>query len=88
MITRGAALELAPKIRVNGVAPGIIATEFGYGAEAVRKDVRAGEMQKPVPMGRAGAPDEIAPMALFLASDDASHVTGELVHVDGGWRAL
>lgn len=88
MITRGAALEYARDgIRVNAVAPGQISTEFteGWSAEAERK-VAADELLKPVPLGRAGYPADVAGAYLYLASDDAGYVTGELLHVDGGWQ--
>ncbi len=88
MITRGAALEYARDgIRVNAVAPGQIATEFteGWSGEAERK-VAADELLKPVPLGRAGYPADVAGAYLYLASEDASYVTGELIHVDGGWQ--
>jgi glucose 1-dehydrogenase len=88
MITRGTALELAEHgIRVNAVAPGQIATEFvdGWSDEA-REAARNDELLKPVPLGRAGTPEDVAGAYLFLASEDATYVTGELVHVDGGWQ--
>jgi NAD(P)-dependent dehydrogenase (short-subunit alcohol dehydrogenase family) len=87
MITRGAALELADNgIRVNAVAPGQIATEFteGWSDEAIESAGEGGFI-KPVPLGRAGVPEDIAGAALFLASDDADYITGELVYIDGGW---
>jgi NAD(P)-dependent dehydrogenase (short-subunit alcohol dehydrogenase family) len=88
MITRGASLELAQAgIRVNGVAPGQIATEFTEGwSEQAREMVQNDELLKPVPLGRAGTPEDVAGAYLFLASDAAAYVTGELVHVDGGWQ--
>jgi glucose 1-dehydrogenase len=88
MITRGAALELAEEgIRVNGVAPGQIATEFTEGwSERAREKAKNDELLKPVPLARAGTPEDVAGTYLFLASDAASYVTGELVHVDGGWQ--
>jgi NAD(P)-dependent dehydrogenase (short-subunit alcohol dehydrogenase family) len=88
MITRGAALELAEHgVRVNAVAPGQIATEFTEGlTEEQSRLAREGEHLKPVPLGRAGRPEDIAGAALFLASEDASYVTGELLYVDGGWN--
>jgi len=88
MITRGASLELAEAgIRVNGVAPGQIATEFTEGwSEQAREMVQNDELLKPVPLGRAGTPEDVAGAYLFLASDAAAYVTGELVHVDGGWQ--
>jgi NAD(P)-dependent dehydrogenase (short-subunit alcohol dehydrogenase family) len=90
MITRGAAVELAPEgIRVNAVAPGVVATEFGSsGSAATEEAVAAGETTKPVPLGRAGRPEDVAGSALFLASEDAAYVTGELLFVDGGYHAL
>jgi NAD(P)-dependent dehydrogenase (short-subunit alcohol dehydrogenase family) len=88
MITRGAALELAEEgIRVNGVAPGQIATEFVKGwSEEAREKAASDDLLKPVPLGRAGTPEDVAGAYLFLASDEAEYVTGELVHVDGGWQ--
>jgi NAD(P)-dependent dehydrogenase (short-subunit alcohol dehydrogenase family) len=90
MITRGAALELADHdIRVNAIGPGQIATEFIDGwsedaPEAAAKD----DLIKPVPAGRAGTPEDVAGAALYLASDDAAYVTGEVLMVDGGWRII
>jgi NAD(P)-dependent dehydrogenase (short-subunit alcohol dehydrogenase family) len=84
MITRGAALELAGDgIRVNGIAPGQIATEID---EGWTEEAQEGDFLKPVPQGRAGRPEDLAGAALFLASEQASYVTGELLHVDGGWQ--
>ncbi|MFC7021195.1 MULTISPECIES: SDR family NAD(P)-dependent oxidoreductase [Haloarcula] len=90
MITRGAALELAEHdIRVNAIGPGQIATEFidGWSEEAPEKAATDG-LIKPVPAGRAGTPEDIAGAALYLASDDADYVTGEVLMVDGGWRII
>jgi len=87
MITRGAALELADDdIRVNAVAPGHIATEFGSGAEQKEESVEAGDLMKSIPLDRPGYPEDIAPAVLFLASEQAGYVTGEMVYVDGGWQ--
>lgn len=89
MITRGAALELADHgIRVNAVAPGHIATEFGAGAERKEAAVAAGDLLKPIPLDRPGYPEDIAPTVLFLASEQADYVTGEMVYVDGGWQTF
>jgi NAD(P)-dependent dehydrogenase (short-subunit alcohol dehydrogenase family) len=90
MITRGSALELAEHgIRVNAVAPGLIATEIGEGwSEQVKEGVDADEFLKPVPIGRAGRPDDVASAFLFLASDWADFVTGEMLFVDGGWQVV
>lgn len=92
MITRGAALELAEyDIRVNAVAPGQIATEFTEGWSEEARRMAGGEETgfiKPVPLGRAGTPEDNAGPVLFLASEDAGYVTGELLYVDGGWTAI
>jgi NAD(P)-dependent dehydrogenase (short-subunit alcohol dehydrogenase family) len=90
MITRGSALELADHdIRVNAVAPGHIATEFLEGwSEEAPETIENDEMIKPVPLGRAGYPGDIAGAFLYLASEEASYVTGELVTVDGGWSVF
>lgn len=90
MITRGGALELASEdIRVNAVAPGQIATEFteGWATEA-EAAIEEGGFIKPVPQGRVGYPDDVAEAALFLASDAAGYITGELLYVDGGWHVF
>ncbi|MFC6940081.1 SDR family NAD(P)-dependent oxidoreductase [Salinirubellus sp. GCM10025818] len=90
MITRGSALELAEYgIRVNAVAPGQIATEFteGWTEEANRK-AEEDDFLKPLPMGRAGVPEDVAPAMLYLASEGAGYTTGELLAVDGGWQVL
>jgi NAD(P)-dependent dehydrogenase (short-subunit alcohol dehydrogenase family) len=87
MLTRGAALELADAgIRVNAVAPGHIATEFGSGASQKEASVAAGDLEKSIPLDRPGYPADVAPAVLYLASEQASYVTGELLYVDGGWQ--
>lgn len=88
MITRGAALELADDgIRVNAVAPGQIATEIVAGwSERARQKAAADEHLKPIPLGRAGEPTDLPGAYLFLASEAAAYITGELLHVDGGWQ--
>lgn len=88
MLTRGAALELASEgIRVNATAPGQIATEFTEnGTERTVERAGDGEFLKPIPMGRAGFPEDVADATLYLASDAAAYTTGELLAVDGGWK--
>ncbi|WP_276302411.1 SDR family NAD(P)-dependent oxidoreductase [Halorussus lipolyticus] len=84
MITRSAALELAQEgVRVNAVAPGPVATEIreGWSDEA---DEMAPEGETPNLPLRAAEPAELAGAYLFLASDEASYVTGETIWVDGG----
>ncbi|MFL6480883.1 MAG: SDR family NAD(P)-dependent oxidoreductase [Nitrososphaera sp.] len=83
MLTKTVALEVAAKgIRVNGIAPGAIATDMN-------KDILENQQKKKdeetrIPMHRIGQPEEIAKVALFLASDGASYMTGTTVYVDGG----
>jgi 3-oxoacyl-[acyl-carrier protein] reductase len=82
--TRAAALDLAPfGIRVNAIGPGAIHTEFfdDAGAEGQRQRAR------PVPLERVGQVQDIAASAAFLASDDASYITGQVLYVDGGMHA-
>ena len=88
MITRGAALEYGRDgIRVNAVAPGQIATEFTPGwSEKAKQAVAADDLLKPVPLGRAGVPADLPGAYLFLASENAAYITGEMVYVDGGWQ--
>ena len=81
--TQTAALEFGSKgIRVNAVCPGAINTPL---AVAVNGDALDKAMKVLSPLGRIGQPDEIAAMVHFLASDDASYVTGQAYLVDGGW---
>jgi len=86
-LTKVMALALADKgIRVNGIGPGSIATEL---AQAVLNDPekRRGALCR-TPMGRFGEPDEVAKIAVFLASDDSSYITGQTIYPDGGRLAL
>lgn len=80
--TRSLSEELVKKkIRVNGVAPGPIWTPLipsTFDEEKVKK------FGSNTPMGRAGQPSEVAPAYVFLASEDASYITGQIIHVNGG----
>jgi 3-oxoacyl-[acyl-carrier protein] reductase len=79
--TRALAVELASRnVTVNAVAPGFIETDM---SEAVRN--KAGELiKKMIPMRRLGQPDDIAETVVFLASDAARYITGQIITVDGG----
>jgi NAD(P)-dependent dehydrogenase (short-subunit alcohol dehydrogenase family) len=82
MLTRQLARELGGKVRVNAVAPGLVKTRFAealWGNQEILDRVLAQN-----PMGRIGVPDEVAGAVLFLVSDAASYVNGEVLVVDGG----
>ena len=84
-LTREMAVELAPAgIRVNAVAPGF--TRTGLVDQAIADGSLSEEwMLERVPLGRLAQPEEIARVVRFLASDDASYITGQCIVVDGGW---
>ncbi len=85
-ITRVLASELGPRnIRVNAINPGGVDTEGAQTAGIVGSDFEKA-MAAQTPFGRLGKPSDIAPLAVFLASDDAGWVTGELVRASGGMR--
>jgi glucose 1-dehydrogenase len=87
-LTRVMALSLAEKnIRVNGVAPGTIATELAAKAVLTSEDAKARIMSR-TPMKRLGEPAEIASVVAFLLSDAASYMSGDTVLVDGGRMTL
>lgn len=81
--TRSTALDLAPHgITVNVIAPGIIWHE---GLKGVVPEDAVAKMARRVPVGRVGKPEEIAATVAFLCSDDAAYITGQTIHVNGGW---
>jgi glucose 1-dehydrogenase len=83
MLTKSMALEVAEKgIRINGIAPGAIATMMNIDVLGDKKKME--EEEKKIPMHRMGEPPEIAKVALFLASEAASYITGTTIFVDGG----
>jgi 3-oxoacyl-[acyl-carrier protein] reductase len=85
-VTKVLAKELGPrKIRVNALNPGMIETEGVRSAGISESDFRK-QIEAETPLGRIGQPQDIAPVAVFLASDDSGWVTGETLHVSGGNR--
>ena len=92
MFTRAVALEVAPAVRVNAVCPGTVNTDLmtrNYASEtaltgASREDIEQG-LVSDTPMGRLQTPRDIANAVLFLASDDASEITGHALNISGGF---
>jgi 3-oxoacyl-[acyl-carrier protein] reductase len=83
MLTKHAAVVFAPHgIRVNSIGPGFIETNM---TAVIRELGMEDRYRAMIPMGRMGTPREIANTALFLASDESSYFTGELLHPDGGF---
>jgi glucose 1-dehydrogenase len=84
MTTRALSVELASHgIRVNSICPGV--TDTPLAAYALADPAKRASIEKLVPLGRVGKPEDIAAAAVFLASDDASYITGEALVVDGGF---
>ena len=79
-LTKHLAAELAPNVRVNAIAPGLVKTDFAKALYESGEEAVAAM----IPLKRIGMPEDIAPAAVFLASDAASWVTGEVLVVDGG----
>jgi 3-oxoacyl-[acyl-carrier protein] reductase len=79
--TKSVAKELAPRgVTVNAVAPGFIETDM----TAVLSDKVKEALMKQIPMGHIGKPEDVAAAIIFLASEDASYITGQVIHVNGG----
>ncbi len=87
-LTKAMAIALSPHgIRVNALGPGTILTDLAR--NAVLRDADALErVLSRTPLGRLGAPEEVAAAAAFLASDDASYITGQTIYLDGGRLGL
>jgi glucose 1-dehydrogenase len=83
MLTKNTAMEVADKgIRVNGIAPGAIATDMNK--DLLEDEQKKKQKEQTIPLKRIGQPEEIAKVALFLASSDSSYITGTTVYADGG----
>jgi len=85
-LTRALAVDLGPQgVRVNALSPGVVETDMAYVGRdfaAMRDQVAAS-----LPLRRVGKPEDMTGPAVFLASDDASWMTGHSLVVDGGWTA-
>ncbi|HSO50571.1 MAG TPA: SDR family oxidoreductase, partial [Acidimicrobiia bacterium] len=79
-LTRALALSLAPAIRVNAVAPGLISSEMSMG---IPEDVRD-KMVSAIPLERMGTPDEVANLVWFLLTPLSAYLTGEVIVIGGG----
>ena len=87
-LTKVMALSLAPhRIRVNAIGPGTILTDLARTAVLGNKEAERKILSR-TPMGRMGEPSEVASVAVFLASDEASYLTGQTIYPDGGRLAL
>src|ERR1700736_2272224 len=85
-LTKSAALEYAARgIRINAVCPGLIETAMSDQMKAAGQAEALDAMEKSIPMGRVGRPEEIANAVLWLCSDAASYMTGQSISVDGGF---
>jgi glucose 1-dehydrogenase len=83
MLMRNLAVELGPKnITVNNIAPGAISTPIN--ADLLNNKAELDALLKNIPLGRLGSPEDVASLAVFLASDEAAYVTGSTYVVDGG----
>jgi 3-oxoacyl-[acyl-carrier protein] reductase len=79
--SKSLAMEFAPQVRVNVLAPGWI--ETAYAGSAMPRDYHAARIAE-IPLGRFGTAEDVAGAALFLASDQASYITGQVLNINGG----
>jgi NAD(P)-dependent dehydrogenase (short-subunit alcohol dehydrogenase family) len=86
-LTKSYARAFAPTVRVNVFAPGFIETEATLGREDW-KSGRGEQLRKDTPLGRIPRPEELAGTALFLATEDANHITGSFMVADGGFNMI
>jgi len=85
-VTRSLAKELGPrKVRVNAINPGMVETEGTHAQGIPSSDLRK-QVEAQTPLGRIGQPGDIGPAAAFLASTDSGWITGETIHIAGGYR--
>ncbi len=85
-ITKSLAKELGPrKIRVNAINPGMVETEGVHAAGIAESDFRK-QIEAQTPLGRIGQPQDIAPAAVYLASQESAWITGETLYISGGHR--
>jgi len=82
-LTKSMAWELGPEIRCNGIAPGLIHTAM---VDSIGGPGALQQMIDQCPVKRCGKPEDIANIALFLACDDSSFITGQIIKVDGGYE--
>jgi NAD(P)-dependent dehydrogenase (short-subunit alcohol dehydrogenase family) len=90
-LTKSLALDAGPDgVRVNAICPGTIATKLTTGWFSAQRDPAAARKRflAAIPVGRLGTPDDVAALALFLASDESSFVSGTAIPIDGGRDAL
>ncbi len=85
-LARALAAELSPKIRVNVIAPSI--TQTPLASRLLNTEEKIAASEKRHPLQKIGKPDDIASMAAFLLSDEATWITGQVMHVDGGISAI